>query len=258
MIETDLTAEIIAESISTATDHIPGSVAEPTAKPFTVKELSADDQPRERALRYGIASLATADLLALIIRTGTNGTPVTTLMRELLKSHDGRLHNLERTPRKLLTRFKGIGEAKALQIEAIMELIRRYNAEEAPDNPIIKGSADTYRIMRPVIANLDHEEVWVLLLNRRNELFERQRITSGTGTASLFDVKMILKRALLANAEGVMMCHNHPSGNRNPSLQDDQITRQLNDGCRQLGLTFLDHVILTTHEYYSYHDEGKL
>lgn len=224
----------------------------------TVKEMDSDDRPRERAARFGISSLGTADLLALILRTGTPGNPITRIMRDLMAAHDGKLHNLEKAPLNSLLKFKGIGEIKAQQLQAILELIRRYNLETFSDNPQLRSSKDIYELMKVLIGNLDHEEIWVLMLNRRHEVLERHRITSGTQSASIFDQKMVLKRALLANSESVVLCHNHPSGTLYPSPQDDNITRQLKDGCKLIGLNMIDHIIVTSRGYYSYHDEGKL
>jgi len=255
MIIKDFSKSVAAENlgITPKGDDTDRQSAQPT-----IKDMDSDDRPRERAARYGISSLSTPDLLALILRTGTPGNPITRIMRDLMSAHDGKLHNLENSPINMLTKFKGIGEIKAQQLQAILELIKRYNLETASDNPIIKQSGDIYNLMRVFIGNLDHEEIWTLLLNRRNEVLERHRITSGTQSASIFDHKMILKRALLANAQGIVLCHNHPSGTLYPSPQDDNITRQLKEGCRLLGFNLLDHVIITAHGYYSYHDEGKV
>lgn len=228
----------------------------------TIKQMEQDERPRERAINHGIGSLTTAELLALILRTGQPGLPITDLCRQLMSDNDNSLLRLERRSRSELTLTKGIGDAKALQIEAMMEVMRRYQ-QETIDKATrrldqLQTAKSIHERMRYRIANLDHEEVWVLLLNRRNEVIKEFRLTSGSSVASVFDTKMILKRALLEDAQGVVMCHNHPSGTLRPSPQDDSITRKLAEGCRTMDLRLLDHVIITVGGYYSYCEEGRL
>lgn len=226
----------------------------------TIKEMSKEERPRERAIAHGIGSLTTAELLAIILRTGQPGLPITDLCRQLMDDNDNSLLRLERRSRNELMLTKGIGDAKALQIEAMMEVMRRYQHEvhHKELGNQIRSSQDIQRRMRPRIANLDHEEVWVLLLNRRNEVIKEFRLTSGSSIASVFDSKMILKRALLEDAQGIVMCHNHPSGNLLPSPQDDNITRKLSEACKTMDLRFIDHVIVTVSSFYSYADQGRL
>lgn len=228
----------------------------------TIKQMEQDERPRERAVNHGIGSLTTAELLALILRTGQPGLPITDLCRQLMKDNDNSLLRLERRSRNELTLTKGIGEAKALQIEAMMEVMRRYQ-QELIDKATrrfdrIQTAKCIHERMRCRIANLDHEEVWIILLNRRNEVIKEFRLTSGSSVASVFDTKMILKRALLEDAQGVVMCHNHPSGTLRPSPQDDDITRKLSAACKTMDLRLLDHVIITTGGFYSYCEEGRL
>ncbi|MDE7408900.1 MAG: DNA repair protein RadC [Muribaculaceae bacterium] len=229
---------------------------------LTVKEMSKEERPRERAINHGIGSLTTAELLAVILRTGQQGFPVTDLCRQLMSDNDNSLLRLARRTRQELTLTKGIGEAKALQVEAMMEITRRYHLEMIDSvtrtlDPI-KTADSVFQRMRYRIANLDHEEVWILLLNRRNQVIKEFRLTSGGSGASVYDTKMILKRALLENAEGLVMCHNHPSGSLRPSPQDDNITHKLFGACTAMDLRMLDHVIITVNGYYSYSDEGRL
>lgn len=228
----------------------------------TIKEMSCEERPRERAINHGIGSLTTAELLAVILRTGQQGLPITDLCRQLLNDNDNSLLKLERRSRKELTLTKGIGDAKALQIEAMMEIMRRYlrEATEAATKTVdpISSSKKIYERMRCRIANLPHEEIWVLLLNRRNQVIKEFRVSSGGQSASVFDVKMIMKRALLEDACSLILCHNHPSGQLRPSPQDDGITRTMNQACRSLDIRMLDHVIVTVGGYYSYNDEGRM
>lgn len=228
----------------------------------TIKQMNREERPRERAMLFGIQSLTTAELLAIILRTGQQGLPVTDLCRQLMSDNNNSLLRLEQRSREELMLTRGIGEAKALQVEAMMEIMRRYRREalecESRQYNIIKSARNIFEIMRHRIANLDHEEVWILLLNRRNQLIKEIRISSGGTAASIFDAKMIMKRALLENAEGIAMTHNHPSGNLRPSPQDDQITHKLAEACRIMDIRMIDHVIVSNDGYFSYNDEGRL
>lgn len=194
---------------------------------LTVKDFDPEDQPREKAEKHGCGVLSIPELWALILRTGTPGNPITELCRGLMKQNAGSLHRLERRTRRELRDIKGIGTTKSIQIEAVMELIKRYCDEEIPLEESISSSQQIYNRMRHKIGNLDHEEVWVMLLNRRNQVIKELQLTTGTSTASLFDVKTAIKQALLENAEGVILTHNHPSGGTKPSSQDDKITQEL-------------------------------
>lgn len=230
--------------------------------PKKIKDRSLEERPRERAIAYGIGSLTTAELLAIILRTGQPGMPITELCRQLMDDNSNSLLQLERRSREELMLTKGIGHAKALEIEAMMEIMRRYFREsinkENEKIQKIRSSTDIHERMRYRIANLDHEEIWIILLNQSNGVIKEFRATSGSAVASVFDTKMIIKRALLENATGVCMCHNHPSGNLQPSAQDDNITRKLNDACKTMDLRMLDHVIVSTAGFYSYSDQGRL
>lgn len=227
-------------------------------KTLTVKDMDPDDQPREKALRHGCKVLSTAELWAIILRTGLPGKPITEMCRDLMRSCDGKLFNLERMERQRFMKVKGIGTTKALQIEAVMELIRRYCKETVGSRIKITASSDIYDIMRHEIGNLAHEEIWALFLNRRNEMLSKMLITQGSSVATVFDLKKILKEALMRDADGVVMCHNHPSGNLVPSPQDDAITSKMKQGCAMMELRFLDHVIVAASGFYSYADRGRL
>lgn len=222
--------------------------------------MDASDTPREKAEKQGVGALSVPDLWALILRTGSVGNPITELCRAIMRANDGRLTRLERRSRKELLAFKGLGPLKALQIEAVLELIRRYNSEQALENPVITGSRHIFEVMRPHLGHLDHEEVWALILNQRHEVVKLYQASKGGIASSVFDVKMIVKEALLENASCLALAHNHPSGNLRPSPQDDAITKKLKEACTLMDLRMLDHLIVTsdTSKYYSYHDEGRL
>lgn len=223
-----------------------------------LKDQYSESLPREKALNKGIDSLMVSELWALVLRTGMPGYPITKLCEELMRANNNSLHDVERQPRELLMNVRGIGEAKALQIEAVMELIRRYNTEtpEAPEH--IRRSEDIYRVMRPIIGNLPHEEIWLLLLNQNNTVRRKICITQGSSIASVFDTKKVLRAALFENCHIMALCHNHPSGNTSPSPQDDTLTSKLNAACKYLDFRLIDHVIVTANGYFSYADSGRL
>lgn len=227
-------------------------------KPRTVKDFDPEEQPREKAEKYTCEVLTVPELWAIILRTGAQGIPITELCKNLMKDNQNSLHRLERRTRQEIRDIKGIGSTKSLQIEAVMELIKRYVAEKIPEGTSIKSSQQIFELMRNKIGNLDHEEVWILFINRRNQVISELRMSSGTSTASLFDVKIAIKHALLENADGMIMCHNHPSGNIIPSPQDDTITRDLKKACEYMKYRLLDHVIVTAGNFYSYNDNGQI
>lgn len=224
----------------------------------TVKDFDPDDQPREKAEKFGCGALSVPDLWAIILRTGLPGKPITELCRDLMRENNGKLHNLERRTRKELRNIKGIGLTKSIQIEAVMELMRRYAAEEPLLEESITSSEMIYKRMRHKTGNLDHEEIWILLLNRRNQVTKEICLSSGTSTASLFDVRTAIKHALLENAEGIILTHNHPSGGTTPSESDNKITRELKQACDFMKIRMLDHVIVAANGFYSYHDNSRL
>lgn len=224
----------------------------------TVKEMDADDQPREKAEKFGVEILSIPELWAIVLRTGTPGYPITELCRDLMRNNEGSLHKLERRSKQELCEMRGIGSTKAIQILAVIELIRRYFREDIPVDEPIRASSQIYDRMRHKIGNLDHEEIWMLILNRRNQVTKEFRLTSGTSVSSVFDLKAAIKLALLENAESIILCHNHPSGTKQPSPQDDKLTTELKEGCKFMNLRLLDHVIVTANGFFSYNDAGKL
>lgn len=225
---------------------------------MTVKDLPPDEQPRERALKYGIGSLSNADLFAIILRAGTPGYPITNLCRDLMRMNDNLFLNLERKTRDQIKEMRGIGETKALQIEAVMEIIRRYNREQIGERVLIRSAKNIYDLMKPEISNLPYEEMWALFINRANRILSKLRISQGGSTATVFDVKKVIRNALFAHAEAVVLCHNHPSGNLRPSGADDAVTKSCLEACKAMDIKLLDHVIVTTDGYYSYNESGNL
>lgn len=215
--------------------------------------------PMEKAEKYGMKSLSSSELLAVVLRTGQPGCPVTEMTSELMKQNENKLKVLERRTRAELMQLKGIGRVKAFQIEAVLEIMRRYNMEKLGDRVQIRSAHDIFQYMHPEAGPLSTEHIWLILLNRANAVVERKLMSQGGTTATVFDLKTILRQIILTpGVEGVIMVHNHPSGSLRPSPQDDAITRQLAEGCKYLGIKMLDHVIVTQDDFYSYADEGRL
>lgn len=215
--------------------------------------------PMEKAEKYGIKSLSTAELLAVILRVGQPGLPITEMTRMLMNANDNKLKMLERRSREELMTIPGIGPVKAFQIEAVLEIMRRYNMEKLGDRIVIRLSRDIFDYMQPEAGPLVTEHLWLIILNRANAVIDRKEISSGGTSATVFDLKNLLRQALMTpGIESLIIVHNHPSGNLHPSPQDDEITRQMSQGCKYLGLRFLDHIIVTQDGYFSYADEGRL
>lgn len=240
-----------------AFENTDGGVTE-AQQSFTVKNLPADEQPREKVLRYGIESVSNADLFAIILRTGTRGYPITTLCRDLMEDNNNLFLNLERKSREEIMGISGIGQLKAMQIEAVMEIVRRYCRERIGERVQITRSSVIFDLMRTVNGNLPHEEMWAIFVNRSNHVTGTFRASVGGSAATVFDSKKIIRKAILARAEGIILCHNHPSGNLNRSPQDDVVTRRFKEACATVDINFLDHVIVTSDGYYSYHDNSGI
>lgn len=244
------------------TPHDTLHAEENTPTPFMprIKDMDKDDTPREKAEKWGCGILTVPELWALVLRTGTTGFPVTELCREMMRRNDGRLSVLERRSRKELMEILGLGKLKVIQVEAVLELIRRYNKEPMQENPAVRSSKDIFDIMRPEIGHLPHEEMWVLILNRSNKVVKRWQASKGGLTHTVLDLRMLIKEVLLENATGVILCHNHPSGQLKPSTSDDQLTRKCAEACKLMDISFLDHIIVgaSSTDYYSYSDNGRI
>lgn len=226
--------------------------------PMMLRDMASEEKPRERALKYGIGSLSTIELFALLLRVGVKNYSVMQMCRDLLADNGNSLLCLERRTLPELIQTKGFGEAKALQVAAVMEIVRRYSHERLGKKIIVNSPDILYDLMRPDIGNLPHEEIWVIMLKRNNEVISRKCVSKGGSTASIFDLKRILREALLVGAEGLALAHNHPSGNLLPSPQDDKITRSFRDGCRAMDFSCVDHIIVTSGGFYSYRNQSNL
>lgn len=225
---------------------------------LTVKEMAADEQPREKMKRFGVSSLSNAELFAIILRTGATGYPITALCRDLMRANDNLFLNLERKSREEIQTIKGVGETKSMQIEAVMEIVRRYQREKLGQRIKVASASTVFDVMRPEIANLPHEEMWAIFLNQANQIIGMYRSSEGGTAVTVCDIKKIIRQALLARAEALILCHNHPSGNLQVSPQDDNVTRKMKEACSTLDLRFLDHVVVTTDGFYSYRDSSRI
>ena len=223
----------------------------------SIKEMPADERPREKAMKHGVATLSTAELLGLLIGTGNDEETAVGLMRKVLASCSDSIAELARLSIDDLCQFKGIGPAKAVTILAACELGRR-RAVEQPERRQVRSAKQVYDYFYPTMRDLPVEECHVLLLNQSAVVIDSVRIGMGGLTETVVDIRVILREALLKRATSLILCHNHPSGNLRPSTHDDRLTRQVQEAARLLNLTLADHVIFTDNGYYSYADEGRL
>lgn len=232
-------------------------------KPFVstrILDLQDDDKPREKALAHGIRVLSDAELIAIIFGGGLPGVSVVDMARGILRDCDNRVDLLARlSMNELMSKYKGVGPAKAVSLAAAFELGRR-NREQSLSHiePLINSSRDAAALMRPLLEALEYEEFWVLMLSRSHRVTNKRCISQGGTAATMVDVKLLLKRAVDCLADGIILVHNHPSGNPRPSGEDDRLTKRISEGAKILGITVLDHIIIARDKMYSYNDEGKL
>ncbi len=225
---------------------------------LTIKDWAVEDRPREKLLEKGVQSLSDAEIIAILIGSGTKNESAVELSKKILKSAQNNLNELGKLNISDLTKMKGIGEAKAINILAALELGRRRKVSEIIAKKKITQSKDVFEFFQPILGDLPHEEFWILLLNRSNRIIEKIKISQGGISGTVIDVKIILKQALEKLASSIVLCHNHPSGNKNPSSADDNITNKLKNAADFFDIQVLDHIIIADLEYYSYADEGKL
>ena len=224
---------------------------------LTIAHWSEDDQPREKLRDKGPQSLSNAELLAILIGSGTPGTSAVELMQDVLKDCKNNLNTLGKMTIRDLCTYKGIGEAKAITILAACELGKRRQMESPEERPDLGTATRIYNHMRPVMQDLDVEEFWALLLNQHYRLIKKVRISRGGITETPVDVRIVIKEAVLANCTILAVCHNHPSGNLSPSHADKELTRSIKRACELLNIYFLDHVIITDGQYYSFKEQGQ-
>ena len=227
----------------------------------TIKDWNEDERPREKLKLHGERMLTDAELLAIMLGSGTREKNVVELSREILDSVGGDLNQLARlTLHDLQTQFKGIGEAKAMHLLATLEFGRRRNAAKIGDNDTIRTSRDIVDLMHPEISDKPVEEFWVVLLNRKNRVIGRECVARGGVSAVLVDMRMLLKPAISRLASSIILCHNHPSGTASPSSEDRALTRRVAAAVELLDIKLIDHVIVTTDadQYFSFADRGEI
>ena len=230
----------------------------PNYSPFGIKSWAEEDRPREKLLLKGRDVLSDAELIAIIIGSGSREESALGLSQRILNAVGNNLNQLGRCNIKDLMEFKGIGEAKAISITAAMELGRRRQLSSIKDRPKVTSSKDAFNLIAPTIVDLPHEEFWILLLNRSNQVIGRERVSKGGVAGTVVDAKIIFKTALQALASSVILCHNHPSGNLKPSQADIDITKKLKQGGVSIDISVLDHLIVSDRGYYSFADEGVI
>ncbi|GIL23484.1 MAG: DNA repair protein RadC [Bacteroidota bacterium] len=228
------------------------------SKPLNIREWSPEDRPREKLLLKGTSALSEAELVAILIGSGTTKTSAVELAKKVLLLSHNNLNELARLGVKDLMKIKGIGEAKAITIVAALELGRRRKAQDLDEKPKISSSQDAFNLLQGDLMDLPHEEFWVLLLNRMNKVVKTKRISEGGVSGTVADPKIIYKLALENLATGVIVAHNHPSGNLKPSQSDIDLTRKLKEAGKFLEVQLLDHLIIANRNYFSFADEGLI
>ncbi|MBW4360265.1 RadC family protein [Flavobacterium taihuense] len=223
---------------------------------FPITNWSEDDKPREKLMLKGKSVLSDAELIAILIGSGSRNESAVGLSKRILASVDHNLNALGKLSIAQLMNFKGIGEAKAISIIAAMELGRRRRSEEAVELTKVTSSKAVFEVMQPIIGELPHEEFWVLFLNNSNKILSKSQLSKGGMTGTMVDVRIVFKLAFEQNATAIILTHNHPSGKLQASDADIQITKKIKTAGQQLDIPVLDHIIITEKGYYSFADEG--
>ena len=225
---------------------------------FSIKNWSDDDKPREKLVQKGRSVLSDAELIAILIISGSRSESAVELSKRILASVDNNLNELGRLSIKQLMTFKGIGEAKAVSIAAALEVGRRRRGENSAKIEKIGSSKDVFHILQPLLGDLEHEEFWILFLNNSNKVLHKAQLSKGGITGTLVDVRIVMKQALELGAVAIILAHNHPSGTLRPSAADKQITQKIKVASETLDIKVLDHLIITQKSYYSFADEKIL
>ena len=233
---------------------------QPNSASMLIRDMVTDERPREKALKYGIKSLSNTELMAIIFGTGVAGKSVIQLSNEIIGEYGGHLSKVARMSVKdFLNRYKGIGPAKAISLLAALEIGARAASDAASiDYPVISSSSVAVEYMRQHFNRLPHEEFWVMLLNQSSKPIHELNISRGGISATLVDVRIIMKAAIENYASAIILFHNHPSGNLNPSPQDDSLTKKIIEAAKLFDIRVNDHIIISDNGFFSYHDEGKL
>lgn len=225
---------------------------------MNILSWAEEDRPREKLLLKGKAVLSDAELIGILLGSGTRSMTAVDLAKHILNSVDNNLHDLAKLNVNELKKFKGIGEAKAISIVSALELGRRRKSQDTPEKPKIRGSRDVYMTMLPHLLDLDIEEFWILHLSRSSHVLKKEKVSFGGVSGTVVDAKVIFKSAIQNLTSHLILVHNHPSGNVLPSQQDVVLTRKLADSGRILDIPVADHIIFTNESHYSFADEGLI
>ncbi len=229
------------------------------AKRLTLKQFSNDEQPREKMLFYGASALSNVELLAIILRSGDGAENALDLSRRILSDCANDLNKLALLQvNEIISRYKGVGVAKATAIVSAMELSRRRIGSSHFQSEQIRNSKDAYMALLSSLCDLEHEEFWALLLSKSNRVIAKLKLASGGLDSTLVDVRILLKKCIEYKAIGLIVAHNHPSGNLSPSSQDRVLTRKIKSGCEIVDIVLQDHLIIGGDGYFSFLDEGEL
>lgn len=223
-----------------------------------IKSWAEEDRPREKLMEKGRHVLTEAELIAILIGSGSKDETAVELSKRILASVGNNLNDLGKLSISELIKFKGIGEAKAISVMAALELGRRRKETELVKRDKISTSKDVYDIMKPILLDLPHEEFWLLILNRANLIIKKELISRGGVSGTVVDTKIIFKAAVENYACSIIICHNHPSGNLKPSEADIRITKNIKDAGKLMEIPLLDHLIITENGFYSFADEGMM
>jgi DNA repair protein RadC len=223
----------------------------------SIKEWAVDDRPREKAMKNGISTLSKSELLAILVGSGNDEESAVDLMKRVLDSCGNSISELARLSVDDLCTFRGIGPAKAISIMAACELWKRRENSEG-EQVCIASSRDLYKFFHPILCDSPVERCYVMLLNRMNRVVDHVLIGTGGLTATVVDIRLVMREALMKRATAIALCHNHPSGNVRPSREDDKLTENLGQACKVMNIRMLDHIVLADGAYYSYNDEGRL
>jgi DNA repair protein RadC len=225
---------------------------------LNINQWAEEDRPREKMMALGSQALSDAELLAILVGSGSPQEDAVSLMKRILNDCNNNLNTLGKMTLRQLCDYNGVGPAKAITILAACELGKRRQMEKAEERPDLGTATKIYNHMHPVLQDSDVEEFWLLLMNQNHRLIKQVCISHGGITEVSVDIRIIMREAVLANATIIAVCHNHPSGNLRPSTADNDLTNQLQRSCQLMRIHFMDHVILTDGSYFSYRETGRL
>ena len=225
---------------------------------LSIKQWAEEDRPREKLIIKGRAALSDAELIAILIGSGTPKISAVDLAKTILAATGNDLNELAKLSLADLKKFNGIGEAKAISIISALELGRRRKETEVVKKPKVQSSTDAYNYLKPYLMDLDHEQFWVLFLNRANQIIKPEMVSAGGVSGTVVDAKLVFKKALEALASNIILVHNHPSGNLRPSEQDIKLTKKLMTAGQTLDIPVLDHIIFTDDGYFSFSDNAMM